>query len=267
MIYHWEYIVLLFFAMSVLGWAMEVVCKLIEFKRFINRGFLIGPYCPIYGVGSSLIILLLERYASSPVLVFLMTMLVCGTLEYLTSYAMEKLFHARWWDYSHRRFNIDGRVCAGTLIPFGMLGLLLVYVIKPVLFGWFDLIPRSLLTPLCIVLLAGLSTDAAVSATILGKIRKSANLTGADDTEALTRAVRDSLARKSALMRRTLRAFPYARIYNQKLLAQLRLKKQKLAREASEKKRLLRAELKLRDQRLRAEIASVKQLHKKKKVE
>ena len=75
-----------------------------------------------------LVSLSLSRYASSPVIVFIMAMVVCGTLEYLTSYFMEKLFHARWWDYSNRRFNLNGRVCANTLIPFGLLGLTMVYL-------------------------------------------------------------------------------------------------------------------------------------------
>lgn len=89
---------------------MEVVCKLIQFRRFINRGFLIGPYCPIYGFGSVLIGLLLSRYAGEPLVVFILAMVVCGTLEYVTSYLMEKLFHARWWDYSDKRFNLNGRI-------------------------------------------------------------------------------------------------------------------------------------------------------------
>ena len=75
-----ECYVLLFFAMAMLGWLMEVVCKLIQFHRFINRGFLIGPYCPIYGFGSVLIVLLLERYVDHPAVVFFMGMLVCGAL-------------------------------------------------------------------------------------------------------------------------------------------------------------------------------------------
>lgn len=130
-----ENYILLFFVTAMLGWVMEVVCKLIQFHRFINRGFLIGPYCPIYGFGSVLITLLLSRYAESPVVVFLMGMIICGTLEYLTSYLMEKLFHARWWDYSQKRFNLNGRVCANTLIPFGLLGLGIIYGVKPFLFG------------------------------------------------------------------------------------------------------------------------------------
>ena len=74
---------------------MEVTCKSIEYKRFINRGFLIGPYCPIYGWGAILITKVLYRYSNDYLVMFVMTILICGILEYLTSYAMEKLFKAR----------------------------------------------------------------------------------------------------------------------------------------------------------------------------
>lgn len=255
----WQYIVLLFFAMSVLGWLMEVCLTLVEFRRFINRGFLIGPYCPIYGVGAVMIVSVMERYTGTPVGAFLILMLLCGSLEYVTSYAMEKLFHARWWDYSDKRFNIDGRICAETLIPFGVMGMLVNYVLKPVLFGWLDTVPEHILTPVCVVLLVAMAVDAAVSTTILGKIRKSANLTGGDDTETLTRAVRETLSRQSALLRRTLSAFPYARIYNNRLLEQLRNTKRALLEEASAKKRMLREELRLRDRKLRAELSALRQ--------
>ena len=124
---------LLFMIYSVLGWIMEVTCKLIQYKRFINRGFLIGPYCPIYGCGGILITVLLNRYMSDPFVLFVMAILLCGTLEYLTSYFMEKAFKARWWDYSQRKFNINGRICLGTIIPFGILGLFISYVSNPFL--------------------------------------------------------------------------------------------------------------------------------------
>ena len=76
---------LLFFTASFLGWCMEVICKLIQFERFINRGFLIGPWCPIYGFGTVLITLLLSKFTDDPLAVFALAMLLCGTLEYLTS--------------------------------------------------------------------------------------------------------------------------------------------------------------------------------------
>ena len=121
-----ESTILLFFACACLGWVMEVICQLVQLRRFINRGFLLGPYCPIYGFGAVLICRLLSRFSGDPLAVFALALIVCGTLEYITSYAMEKLFHARWWDYSQKPFNLNGRVCAGTLIPFGLMGLTLV---------------------------------------------------------------------------------------------------------------------------------------------
>lgn len=108
--------VLLFFACSFLGWCMEVTCKLVQFGRFINRGFLLGPLCPIYGTGAVLMAYFLPLWTTQVESTFLLALVLCGTLEYITSWLMEKLFHARWWDYSQKRFNINGRVCASNLL-------------------------------------------------------------------------------------------------------------------------------------------------------
>ena len=99
---------LLFMLYYFLGWCMEVTLISIQNKRFVNRGFLIGPYCPIYGYGGVLITLVLGRYKYDPLVLFVMTVVTCGILEYLTSWAMEILFKARWWDYSKERFNLNG---------------------------------------------------------------------------------------------------------------------------------------------------------------
>ena len=107
---YFENYFLLFYVCSILGWLLEVACKYQQFHRFINRGFLIGPYCPIYGFGAVCICLALSRFTHDPAAVFSLAMIICGTLEYITSYAMEKLFHARWWDYSSKPFNLNGRV-------------------------------------------------------------------------------------------------------------------------------------------------------------
>ena len=247
-----ESYILLFFVSAILGWLMEVTCKLIQFHRFINRGFLIGPYCPIYGFGAVLVTALLSRYSASPVLVFIMAMVVCGTLEYLTSYLMEKLFHARWWDYSQKRFNLNGRVCADTLIPFGLLGLVMVYLVKPFLFGLFDRIPGPWLDGVCIGLCVLLAADTVVSTTVCGNIRHTANLSQGDDTEAITHAVRQRLAQDSALARRALHAFPYAKIYNTDLQAKLRQRRAQLQQELKDKKAALRQDLERLDQEIKA---------------
>ena len=239
---------------SILGWAMEVACKRIEYKRFINRGFLIGPWCPIYGVGALLIVLLLSPHAQSPLSVFLLAMVLCGALEYITSWLMEKLFHARWWDYSYRRFNLNGRICANTLIPFGLLGVLLVYVVHPFLFGLFEKLPPLALNLLFFGVLAVFLADVVISSTILGKIRASASSTGADDTEMLTRAVREELSRHNILVRRTLRAFPGLRLYNPHLIEKMRGKQQEIRQEAAQAKQKLREEMDAYEQRIRTAV-------------
>ena len=117
--------ILLFFVYSFLGWCLEVGCKLVSDHKFINRGFLIGPYCPIYGHGALIMTILLNRYLNDPATLFIMIILCCSLLEYFTSYFLEKIFHTRWWDYSGYRFNINGRICLETMVPFGLFGLLL----------------------------------------------------------------------------------------------------------------------------------------------
>lgn len=254
-----EHYFLLFFVSAVLGWMMEVTAKLIQFRRFINRGFLIGPYCPIYGVGSVLITALLSRYSKDPVTVFVMAMAVCGALEYLTSYLMEKLFHARWWDYSQRRFNLNGRVCANTLIPFGLLGLLMIYLVKPFLFGLFSQLSQTALDVTCGLLAAVMLTDAAISACILGKIRHTAETSGGDDTEALTARVREVLLSKSALVRRQMHAFPTMRLYNRALREKLRARQSEVRAEFKARQDAFRRDVEEREARWKRDLRSLRE--------
>ena len=98
-------IYLLFWIFAILGWFMEVIVCSISDGKFSNRGFLIGPYCPIYGFGG-ILMLLFKDFKDNPVICFLLCMISCSILEYLTSYIMELMFKVRWWDYSNDKFNI-----------------------------------------------------------------------------------------------------------------------------------------------------------------
>lgn len=133
---------------SVIGWVYESIVCSVSQRRFVNRGFLNGPYCPIYGTGAVICIMLLGRVEEVAPL-FLSAMVVTGVIEYFTSWAMEKLFHARWWDYSKRRFNLNGRVFLGGLLVFALLIVLLIKFIHP-----FILQGYSLITPFWRVVLA-----------------------------------------------------------------------------------------------------------------
>ena len=201
---------LLFMTYAICGWIMEVTCKVIQYKRFINRGFLIGPYCPIYGYGAILITILLRKYTNDPVVLFFMAIIICGTLEYLTSYFMEKIFKARWWDYSQKKFNINGRVCLNTIIPFGLLGLFIMYVSNPFLIGKIEQLPEIALNILSSVLLVIYIVDNIVSGIVIRYVKKTEKDFGKelDNTEEMTKKVKEILQSKSVLHRRLLNAYP-----------------------------------------------------------
>lgn len=206
------YYFMIFMIYSISGWILEVTCKYIDYKRFIDRGFLIGPYCPIYGFGAVLITFLLYRYEKDPIVLFFMTVLTCGTLEYFTSWAMEKLFKARWWDYSKRKFNLDGRVCLGTLVPFGIFGLILTYITNPLLINRLNKVNIVTLNIIAIILLVIYMIDNVISTIIILGFRKTTLKVGMkerqDNTEEITKKVREILAQKSWGYKRLIDAFP-----------------------------------------------------------
>lgn len=129
-----------FFIYSMIGWIYETTICSVSQRKFVNRGFLNGPYCPIYGAGALLVILLFGKM-TNPFQLFLCSAVVTCTLEYLTSYGMEKLFHAKWWDYSSRRFNLHGRICLEGALVFGLLSVLIILFLHPLIREWTSLIP------------------------------------------------------------------------------------------------------------------------------
>ena len=258
-----EFYFLFFIGYSVLGWCMEVVVKRIQYGRFINRGFLIGPYCPIYGVGALLITLALERYRSDPLALFVMGMTVCAILEYLTSYVMERIFHARWWDYSSKRFNINGRICLDTMIPFGLLGLLIMYVLNPFVTGVIGLFHPLARRALCVAIGAGFAFDCAVSVTVLSHVRRENKALDRDNTEEMSAQVRAALAAKGWTYRRLLDAFPNVRHIGEAIRENVEETKEKLEKS----KERFEAEISESKERLEAELEKLEASHKKREAE
>ena len=203
---------LLFISYGIFGWVLEVVGKLIELKRFVNRGFLIGPCCSIYGFGAILITILLQRFTSNVFILFCMSILVCGILEYFTSYFMEKIFKARWWDYSKRKFNINGRVCLNTIIPFGILGCFIMYVSNPFILGYIEKIPEMALHIIAGGIFAIYIIDNCISLSVVLNIRNTTKVVNKenreDNTEEITKKVKEILLGKSILNRRLINAYP-----------------------------------------------------------
>lgn len=199
---------LLFISYAFLGWCMEVGCKYVQFGKFINRGFLIGPYCPIYGWGAIAITILLKRYTYDPLVLFIMSTLVCSIIEYFTSYFMEKKYHARWWDYSSKKFNINGRICLETLIPFGILGLLIMYVTNPMLFKIYQSISEIVVHIISITLFIIFIVDNIISSNIISSVNVEGSKLVKDNTEEITEKVKQILREKSWLHRRLINAYP-----------------------------------------------------------
>ena len=127
---------LLFIIFSFIGWCSEVLYVGIFYEhKFVNRGFLHGPICPIYGFGGCAIMLLPPKILSTWVPLFFLSMFLCSVVEYFISWLLEKLFNTLWWDYSHYKFNINGRVCLLNSLLFGAMGILSVhFVIPPILY-------------------------------------------------------------------------------------------------------------------------------------
>ena len=165
--------------------------------KFVNRGFLIGPYCPVYGYGVLLITIFLQKYADDFPVLFIMSFVLCGTLEYLTSFFMEKIFHARWWDYSQRKFNINGRICLETLLPFGIVGSIILKYVNPLYLSLINKIPDTAFHWVTGILFTIIVVDTIVSYFIISNLKKVSNKVGndnapKDNTEEISKKVKET---------------------------------------------------------------------------
>lgn len=153
-----------FFAIfAFIGWSWEVILHLVQDGVFINRGALHGPWLPIYGTGGVMILLLLKRFRKSPILLGFTTFVLCGVVEYFTSYFMEMSKGIRWWDYTDYFLNLNGRICAEGLAVFVIAGFAAVYVIAPALDRMLQKINIKVLIVACCIYTGLFVTDAIYS--------------------------------------------------------------------------------------------------------
>lgn len=145
-------------------------------------------------------------------MLFCVAIVICGVLEYFTSYIMEKIFHARWWDYTENKYNINGRVCLETIIPFGILGLILIYIVNPFIFGMLNSLDVNLLNIITIIVASIFFIDFIISFRVIFNVRsvtsKFDEENPKDNTEEISQKVREFLRGKSILNRRLVNAFP-----------------------------------------------------------
>lgn len=139
---------------SVVGWLIETIWCSVADKKLVSRGFLSGPWCPIYGFSALMILGFNSWLGKNPFVIFLVSMAAASVMEYVTSWILEKLFQMRWWDYSHRRFNLKGRVCLGNSLLFGFLGVGLTLFIHPLTESIINRIPNDILRVITSLLVA-----------------------------------------------------------------------------------------------------------------
>lgn len=120
-----------FIIYSFIGWVTEVLYHIYKMKNFVNRGFLYGPVCPIYGGTAVILIFFLTPYSNNEIVIFFGGALIASIIEYITGYAMEELFHAKWWDYSNEKFNLKGYICLKFSIFWGFMSLIFIKYVNP----------------------------------------------------------------------------------------------------------------------------------------
>ncbi len=147
---HWIDIGLYLVIYAFIGWCCECVYCFMRNGKLVNRGFLYGPFCPIYGFGAVLIIYTLQALPQTVTIIFIGGMILTSALEYLTSWVMELVFDAKWWDYSNQKWNLHGRICLLNSTLFGILCIIVMFDLHPVVSGW--------ITPLHLYFKAGFMT-------------------------------------------------------------------------------------------------------------
>ncbi len=207
-IYNIKILFISFIFYSLIGWIIEVIDQFYRQKKLINRGFLLGPYCPVHGIGALLMLLLLGRFYNNTLILFISSVLICTTLEYLTGFLLEKIFKARWWDYSDYKFNLNGRVCLQNSLFFGLAGVIIVKFSQPFLMGLIANISTNLLNIICIVLLLMFCIDLIISFYVICSFKNLTNNILKGSTEEISSKVKSKLAKHSIFFRRLIMAFP-----------------------------------------------------------
>lgn len=263
MLYDTAYLFLLFFIYSIIGYIFEVTLVTICEKKFTpSRGFLIGPYIPIYGVGVVSIVKLLSKYQNDLLILFVMSTILCTILEYITSVIMEKVFKLRWWDYSHMSFNLNGRVCLLNSIIFGVGGVVIVKLLNPFIEKGLMAITDWLLILLAIIFGLLIIVDLVISIIAMFNIKIEVKLfEKIDATEIVKREIKEFLEKHNFIRKqidRVLSAFPNAKSTKVLSLPDYKDLVKKIKQEINEAKK----ELKKKQKELKDKLTKRKQKDK-----
>lgn len=227
---------LCFMLYSFIGYLTEITCCSINNKKLVmNRGFCLGPYLPIYGSSCVIMNLFLVKYSNDLITLFVMSAFVCTLMEYMTSLILEKIFHARWWDYTEKKFNLSGRVCLENSCLFGLGGVVIVSIIHPFVEGLIKSMPDKVMMIVAIVLFVIFMIDVVITVTTMCQVKiASMKFTAKDATEEISKRVRGEIIKNKGLMLHMLNAFPKIKLSNHDPLGRI---KKTLAKQKEEYKK------------------------------
>lgn len=226
------FILLYFFVYGFLGWCTEVGYAAFKTHHFVNRGFLNGPICPIYGVGVTAVITVLTPYKSDIIVLYILSVVLVTVLEGLTGWAMDKIFHNKWWDYSDMPLNIGGYVCLLFSIVWGFTCLLIIYFVQPLIHHALALIPTVVGIVLIVVFGIILIADLYVTASTIFKFNR--RLASMEKIAAEMHAISDQIGQE--IFETTIRAMDMQEASKEKLATATGEIKEKMQDTASELK-------------------------------
>ena len=165
-------LVWIFIIYAFIGWCTEVSYAALDRGIFVNRGFLNGPYCPIYGCGVVIVVAALTPLNDNLLILFAGSFLLTSILEYITGFILEKVFHNKWWDYSNKPFNLHGYVCLKFSIYWGLACTFIMDVSHPIIYKGITMIPHILGVVLLSIVMAVFAVDCGVTVTTILKFNK-----------------------------------------------------------------------------------------------
>lgn len=166
------YFALSFFVYGFLGWCTEVAYAAAKQGKFVNRGFLNGPICPVYGIGVGVVVQFLTPVENNLVLLYISSTILVTVIEGITGFLLEKIFHNKWWDYSEQPLNIGGYVCVLFSLIWGVFCVLIVKIIHPLIYKVLTMIPLVLGIVVMACLVVGLLADLYVTASGILKMNR-----------------------------------------------------------------------------------------------
>lgn len=210
--FSWEMALGIFVVYSIIGWTVECIYAAINKKTFVNRGLLAGPFCPVYGIGMVFIATFLRELIDEPLVLFIASTVVAGFVEWVSGIFIEKAFGRRMWDYSDKKFNLNGYTCLQYALLFGLCATLSMVFIFPWLEKWFAWVPKIIIEVVFLILFGIIIIDFVGTAAVLLKIKKNIRLVPEvterleDISSRMNKGIVDLVAKRMEL------AFPQMRI-------------------------------------------------------